>query len=112
MKGWKTRTFTDKTCLHHRKIGTGNTSPMLTWFKQGRKDYFLGNHPAWEVFRTFYQMGRKPFIIGGGFLLAGYVSAFLRRIDRPISTELMQFVRKEQMQRLRKMIVGSRHGGK
>ena len=112
MKGWKTRTFTDKTCLHHRKIGTGNTSPTMTWFKQGRKDYFLGNHPAWEVFRTFYQMGRKPFIVGGGFLLAGYVSAFLRRIDTPISKELMQFVRKEQMQRLKKMIVGSRHGGK
>src|SRR4030042_920703 len=24
MKGWKTRTFAEKTCLHHRKIGPGN----------------------------------------------------------------------------------------
>jgi glycosyltransferase involved in cell wall biosynthesis len=45
MKGWKTRTFTEKTCLHHRKIGTGNTRPIMTWFRQGGKDYFLGNHP-------------------------------------------------------------------
>ena len=22
MKGWKTRTFTDKVCMHHRKMGT------------------------------------------------------------------------------------------
>ena len=60
MNGWKTRTFTEKTCLHHRKIGTGNSSAMMTWFRQGRKDYFLGNHPLWEVFRTFYQMTRNP----------------------------------------------------
>ncbi len=25
MKGWKTRTFTEKICLHHRKMGTGNS---------------------------------------------------------------------------------------
>jgi glycosyltransferase involved in cell wall biosynthesis len=104
MKGWKTRTFTDKTCLHHRKIGTGNASPLLTWFKQGRKDYVFGNHPLWEAFRAFYQMGKKPYIIGGGLLLSGFVWAALKRTDRPISAELMEFVHKEQMQRLKKAL--------
>jgi cellulose synthase/poly-beta-1,6-N-acetylglucosamine synthase-like glycosyltransferase len=28
MKGWETRTYTDKVCFHHRKIGTGNTHPL------------------------------------------------------------------------------------
>jgi glycosyltransferase involved in cell wall biosynthesis len=101
MKGWKTRTFTEKTCLHHRKMGTGNTGPTLTWLRQGHKDYFLGNHPLWETFRAFYQTTRKPIIIGGMFLLSGYVWAVLNRIDRPIPKELMAFVRKEQMQRLK-----------
>jgi len=104
MKGWKTRTFTDKTCLHHRKMGTGSTSPLLTWFRQGRKDYNFGNHPLWEASRAFYQMGGRPYIIGGGLLLSGFVWATLKRIDRPISMELMEFVRKEQMQRLKKLL--------
>ena len=29
MKGWKTRTFTDKICLHHRQMGTAQDS-LLT----------------------------------------------------------------------------------
>jgi poly-beta-1,6-N-acetyl-D-glucosamine synthase len=101
MKGWKTRTFTEKTCLHHRKIGTGNSSALMTWFKQGRKDYFLGNHPLWEVFRTFYQMTKKPYIIGGSFLFFGFAWAGIKRTERPISQELIEFYRKEQMDRLK-----------
>lgn len=101
MKGWKTKTFTGKTCLHHRKIGTGNSSALVAWFKQGHKDYFLGNHPLWEIFRTFYQMSKKPYIIGGSFLFFGFAWAGLKKEERPISKELMEFYRKEQMQRLK-----------
>ncbi len=104
MKGWKTRTFTQKTCLHHRKMGTGSVSAIKTWSRQGRKDYFLGNHPLWEVFRTLYQMTKKPYIIGGSFLLVGYVKAGLKREARPISEELMEFIRREQMTRLRSAV--------
>jgi glycosyltransferase involved in cell wall biosynthesis len=103
MKGWKTRTFTERTCLHHRKMGTGNSSAIMTWFKQGRKDYFLGSGPLWEIFRTLYQMTKKPYIIGGSFLLFGYVKAGLMREERPISKELVEFCRKEQFTRLKKI---------
>jgi biofilm PGA synthesis N-glycosyltransferase PgaC len=103
MRGWKTRTFTEKTCLHHRRIGTGNNSPLMTWFQQGRKDYLFGNHPLWEVFRTVYQMTKEPYIIGGSFLLFGFAWATLKRADRPISQELMKFIRAEQMNRLKKI---------
>ena len=104
MKGWKTKTFTEKTCLHYRKMGTGNTSSMVTWLRQGQKDYFLGNHPLWEIFRTFYQLTKKPPIIGGAFLFFGFAWAVLKRVERPISMELMKFIRKEQMQRLKKTL--------
>ena len=104
MKGWKTRTFTEKTCLHHRKIGTGNSNALAAWFKQGRKDYFLGNHLLWEVFRTFYQMSKKPYIIGGSFLFFGFSWAGIKRVEKPISKELTEFIRKEQMQRLKNFL--------
>jgi poly-beta-1,6-N-acetyl-D-glucosamine synthase len=102
MKGWKTRTFTEKTCEHHRKMGTGNASPIMIWFKQGMKDYVLGNHPFWEIFRSCYQMTKRPYLIGGGLLMSGYLWGFIKQANRPIPQELIDFVRKEQMQRLGK----------
>jgi len=102
MKGWKTRTFTEKSCLHHRAMGTAQQSAWAARFKFGGKDYAIGNHPLWEVFRTAYQMTKRPFVIGGVALGAGYVWAWLRRAERPVSGELMRFHRREQMARLKR----------
>jgi poly-beta-1,6-N-acetyl-D-glucosamine synthase len=102
MKGWKTRTFIEKTCIHHRKMGTGNARAIMTWFRQGKKDYFLGNHLFWEIFRTLYQMTKKPIVIGGTLLMLGFTWSAITRMRKPISTELQEFVRQEQMQRLKK----------
>jgi poly-beta-1,6-N-acetyl-D-glucosamine synthase len=101
MKGWETRTFTEKTCLHHRKMGTGNTGALLAGFKHGQKDYFLGNHPLWQFSRALYQMTKRPYILGGTLLFSGYAWASLRRMERPIPLELIQFIRREQMGRLK-----------
>lgn len=104
MKGWKTRTFTEKTCIHHKKMGTGNSTALMTGFGHGQKDYYLGGHPLWQLFRTFYQMTKRPYIIGGLLLLSGYVWAYLNGVERPVSQELISFHRAEQMQRLKKAL--------
>jgi biofilm PGA synthesis N-glycosyltransferase PgaC len=105
MKGWKTRTFTEKVSRHHREMGTAQHGILKSRFKYGAKDYAFGNHPLWEISRTAYQMTQKPVIVGGLILLAGYVWAFIRRADRPVSAELIAFSRQEQMQRLKKFFV-------
>lgn len=102
MKGWKTRTFTEKTCLHHRAMGTAQQSAWGARFKFGGKDYAIGNHPLWELFRTAYQMTKKPVLIGGLALGAGYFWAWLRKAERPVSGDLMRFHRQEQMARLKR----------
>src|SRR6266446_337537 len=78
MKGWKTRTFTDKVCLHHREMGTAERGVLAARFKIGVKDYNFGNHPLWEVCRTFYQMSQPPFAIGALALASGYAWALVR----------------------------------
>lgn len=103
MNGWETRTFTEKTCVHHRKIGTGDSNMLIAQFKYGQKNYFLGSHPFWQIFRSIYQMTKKPYFIGGLLLLTGYTWGFLNRMERPISRELMKFYREEQMERLKKI---------
>jgi len=107
MKGWQTRTFTEKTCFHHRTIGTGDNNILFAQFKYGQKNYFLGGHPLWQLFRSFYQMTNKPYFIGGLLLFAGYTWGFLSHMERPISKELMKFYRKEQMERLKNIALRS-----
>jgi len=107
MKGWTTRTFTEKTCLHHRPIGTAEAGKLMAWFKHGKKDYFLGGHPVWEIFRSIFQMKSRPFLFGGLFLLSGYTWAMVSRMDRPIPKELVRFHRGEQMQRLKSILFGT-----
>jgi poly-beta-1,6-N-acetyl-D-glucosamine synthase len=107
MKGWKTRTFTEKVCLHHREMGTAQWSVLTSKFKLGIKDYAVGNHPLWELFRTVRQMIVPPLGVGGLALGTGYFWALLRRVERPVSRDLIDFHRREQMQRLKKFFTNS-----
>jgi biofilm PGA synthesis N-glycosyltransferase PgaC len=107
MRGWKTRTFTDKMCLHHRKIGTAQHGVLVAKFRYGRKDYCIGNHPMWEMFRAFYQMSKKPYLVGGLMLAFGYLWALIQREKRPVPSELVAFVRREQLERLRRLFTGA-----
>jgi glycosyltransferase involved in cell wall biosynthesis len=100
MKGWKTRTFTDKVCNHHREMGTAEKGILQAKFKYGVKDYEFGNHPIWEIARTLYQIQKRPFLIGGFALLSGYLWAFLKNEPGTVPHQVRRFVRREQMARL------------
>jgi hypothetical protein len=106
MKGWQTRTFTETFCEHHRKMGTAERRQALAKFADGKLDYALGGHPLWELFRSVYQITKKPFFVGGAMIFAGYFWAMIRGVERPISPEVVRFRRREQMLRLRKFLIG------
>jgi Glycosyltransferases, probably involved in cell wall biogenesis len=104
MKGWKTRNFPERRFRHHRLMGTAERGPVGAMFDYGKKDYFLGGSPIWELFRVAYQMTKPPVFMGGLALFSGFCWAALRRIERPVSRELMQFHRREQMKKLRAIL--------
>ena len=101
MVGWKTRSFREKSFLHHRPLGTAGCGMIASAFAYGKKDYILGGHPLWQVFRCTYRMTKRPYVIGGIALSAGYVTGFLNRAERPVSPALMRFHRGEQMLKLK-----------
>ncbi len=103
MKGWTTRTFLDEACVHHRAMGGAQHGLLTASFKIGVKDYALGGHPLWEFLRAIYQMRKRPFVLGGLFLGAGYLWALVRRVERPVPREFVAFRRREQMRRLKRL---------
>lgn len=109
MKGWQTQTFTDRVCVHHRVMGTAERSALGARFRMGEKDFSVANHPLWEMARACYQMSKRPVVLGGAALAAGYLWSALRRKERATSPELAAFIRREQMLRLRKFVSG--HSG-
>jgi poly-beta-1,6-N-acetyl-D-glucosamine synthase len=104
MMGWKTQSFREKSFFHYRHLGTAERSVAAAMFSYGEKDYYLGGHPLWELFRVAYRMVKRPYLIGGFALGLGYGWAMLRREIRPVSKELMRFHRREQMQKLRAVL--------
>ena len=101
MKGWTTRTFTDIIYQQHRNMGEGASGKLVGRFKYGGKDYLVGNHPLWELFRIAYQMTQKPVVIGGLMIGAGYISSMVRGYPRPVSSDFIAFQHREQLRRLR-----------
>ncbi len=99
MKGWKTKSFSEKRFHHYRTLGTAGRSRAVASFSYGKKDYYLGGSPLWQLFRVAYRATKQP--VDGAALLAGYCWAAIRRTKRPVSPELMRFHRREQMKKLK-----------
>jgi biofilm PGA synthesis N-glycosyltransferase PgaC len=96
MKGWKTETFMDKVSVHNRPMGKAGPHYLKYTFKSGYGDYVMGVHPLWQLLRSIYQMGGKPFFSTGFLLLTGYLWAQLTNPPKPVPREFVRFRRKEQ----------------
>jgi len=90
--------------VHHRAMGRAQHGSLAASFKLGVKDYALGSHPLWELFRMVYQMFKRPFIVGGLSIAAGYLWALVRRSERPVPPEFVAFRKQDQLRRLRSLL--------
>ena len=104
MKGWKTRTFTEKISQHHKMTQSDKNPNLGATFKSGYHDYLMGSSPLWQICRSIYQMTNKPFLLRGFCFLAGYFWAMMKRAERPVSKEFVKFRRQEQFNRLRDIV--------
>jgi biofilm PGA synthesis N-glycosyltransferase PgaC len=105
MKGWRTRTFTERRTVHHRPMGSAVTTTKFDAnYRLGQRAYQLGFHPLWQLSRCVYQMTRRPYLSGGLALGAGYFGAMLRRSERVVGDDVVAFQRQDQLRRLRAFI--------
>jgi biofilm PGA synthesis N-glycosyltransferase PgaC len=106
MKGWTTKAYTERSFLHLRPMGAAKASGYRATFFWGLKDYRVGNHPLWELFRAVYRLTERPVLLNGLLLGAGYLYGALRRLPREAPAEMIAFHRREQLRRLKMLLKG------
>lgn len=99
MKGWITRSFPELKIIHHRQLGStiGITKGNE---RHGYTDYITGYHPIYFIVKTLYRVFSKPYVIGSLFSFYGFFYASIKRKPRAVSNDFIEFIRKEQMQKL------------
>jgi glycosyltransferase involved in cell wall biosynthesis len=104
MHGWKVRTFPDLEVRHYRRGGAAKGNILYARFRQGIHEYSLGYHPLFEWARCVVRIRQKPYLFGSIFRIAGYMSALLRREERAMPADAVEFLGREQLQRMRRVL--------
>jgi len=111
-KGWETKRFDERSCIHHRRVGSGqHSATFVRLMNRGKMDYVLGSHPAFELFRALYQMRTRPYVLGGVLMLVGYAWALASRTERTMPKDLIQLRQRDQLHRLAKVLRHPWRGG-
>jgi glycosyltransferase involved in cell wall biosynthesis len=99
MLGFHSRHFPHIQAYHHRPQGTA-TSLWRARLSAGRAAYRSGYSTLFMLVRAGRHLFSPPKLVGAAMLLAGYFEGYLRRWPRPVSPELVRFVRQQQLRRL------------
>lgn len=105
MKGWKVRSFDYLKVKNLRLSGTGRWGIAETKFREGMLAHSIGYHPLFQILKSIYRIKERPYVISGILHLLGYLWALLSNNDVKVSKEFKEYLRKEQIQRLKEIIL-------
>jgi poly-beta-1,6-N-acetyl-D-glucosamine synthase len=101
MLGYETRLFTDLVADHLKPRNIAEGGVLRRKWRMGIRDYALGYHFVFEVFKCIGRLRESPPIIGAAAWLSGYFGAVLSRRKRLIPDDLLRFNQAEQLERLK-----------
>lgn len=99
MKGWRVESFPELRVFHRRLTGSAD-GVLRYWFRQGLMDFSLGSYPLFEMFKLLRRVGARPYGLGALARLSGFVWAYCCCEKRAVPKEFVDFLRKEQKERL------------
>lgn len=100
MNSWGTQTFSDLPVMHYGFVGMGSGNLFRAKYNRGILFYQLGYHPLFQVVRCLYRIIDKPYIIGAFIELISFFFCYIKHEEVMVSREIVEFLRKEQIQRL------------
>ena len=92
-RGWLTQAFEDLPFKHHRREGERDGSTWRSRSNQGHAAYYVGYRPWYLILRSVFNARREPAALG---MIAGYVSAALRREPRSNDADARAYLRRQQ----------------
>lgn len=104
MLGYETRLLTDLVVDHLKPRNVSAGGVVQRQWQLGRRDYALGYHPLFELFKCMGRALESPVLAGAGAWWLGYCFSAIMRRKRLIPEDLMQFVRDEQIARIRRLV--------
>jgi poly-beta-1,6-N-acetyl-D-glucosamine synthase len=107
-RGWLVETFPDLPVRHHRRVTSGSSSVLSTEFRLGQTAYRLGYQPVFALAISVSRLTRHPYVIGAIAHSMGYCWAYLSRERVQLPSETVKFLRSEQLQRLKHVLLKRR----
>lgn len=102
-KGWDVQTFPELKVLHHRRVMTGKGNQFKVKYRHGITHYMLGYHPLFQILRCLLRIKDRPYFLGSFFIMLGYLNATRKKYERQLPDDVVAFLQKEQMQRIKKL---------
>jgi len=99
MSGWETQNF-PLIRAHHRRITGSFYGLTRGCFESGRFAYSMRYFFPFMFARSIHRSMRKPVLLGGIFMLAGYLFALFSRSPPVANKQVIRFLRKKQQRRL------------
>lgn len=109
MRGFRTHSFTDLVCIHHRPIGSADGT-LRGHARHGECAYIAQYTTLWVALRSMKVGRRRPAVLSGLAFFYGYVRAAVRRVERVPDPEYRRFTRRELRRRMLGAIRPPHHG--
>lgn len=103
MRGFKTELVLGLVVDHLKPRNISEGGMFRRKYQLGIRDYALGYHPLFEFAKCVGRLTEPPFMVAAAARIAGYCGAMLGKRPRVLPSDLLAFVRKEQLQRLKKL---------
>jgi biofilm PGA synthesis N-glycosyltransferase PgaC len=97
--GWQTRTFPELKLVQYKPTGSADGS-WKNAFKNGKANYLTGYHPAFMLAKCSKRLLRRPYLVEGIGLCAGFMSGYLKRLPQLASADTIRYLRQQQIRRL------------
>ena len=104
MVGFETRLLTDLVVDHLKPRNIAKGGVIRRQWQFGMRDYALCYHPLFELAKCLGRIPEPPLFVGGIAWWVGYCCAAIQRRERRVPADLARFLRREQMQRVWRLL--------
>ncbi len=101
MCGFETQLLPDLVVAHLKPRNASAGGRLRRKWQLGVRDYALGYHPLFELAKCLGRLREPPVVLGAIAWWTGYAGRALARRPRVVPAELVAYLRREQMDRLR-----------